>query len=381
MKANKIIPMMLKLLGNLCYLGIVILFLGCSIFRPSSVSFFNKEFISDFTDESFTNKHFAILHHQWGGANGGVSRENVHLQDGKVILNANGDLYAGPIQGVARKTSLPQFHEHKEDPKYGQPWTNRVGGAIMFRKKTGFGSYRVVAKLPAELGVASAFWTFFYNELYPDDPHYDQLKKEGLHEQGNKETGRYIVRNHEIDMEFPSHLPGQKLYQPSLQNVKLNVWRGELKSWGLSEDDPNYWEEFQEGLTPTGVNVGDGKFHEFRFDWYADSVLFFIDGKRLRKVENKPGSNTIPDIAGYFTMGVWFPSAPLAGKPWLADPKRSWAGGSIGQDGGMKANFETVQMEILRFTFHPFKDQKGLRILQETYQPNIKGQFISKGDK
>lgn len=357
-------------------LALSFIFFGCSLFRPVSSSFFNDDFKSDFSNPDVTNQYFAIMHHQWGGANGGVSKENVFLRDGKIICRANGDLYMGNIQGVDRN-SEPRFHTNSNDPKYGQPWTTRVGGAIMFRKKTGFGSYRVVAKLPSVIGVASAFWTFFYNEIYAGHSDYEMYKKEGLHEQGSNEKSYYIVRNHEIDMEFPSHLPGEKLSEPSLKNVKLNVWRGELKNWEVGKDSDDYWEEFQEGLTPIGADMGDGKFHEFRFDWYRDSVLFFIDNKLLRKTLNRKGGKSIPDIAGYFTMGVWFPSSPLPNKPWLVNPKRAWAGGTVDEDGGMKALFQSVEMEIKSFEFIPFKHQKGLRILEETYQPNIKGQFVA----
>lgn len=357
------------------FFGIMLL-VQCSIFKRTPSNFTNDYFLSDLSKLEKVNAHFDILHHQWGGANGGVSKENVFIRDGKIICRANGDLYEGSIQGVDRN-SKPKFHTDRTDPKFGKPWTNRVGGCFMFNKKTGYGSYRVIAKLPTQLGVASAFWTFFYNEIYPSHPDYEKFKQEGLHEQGDKKRGFYIVRNHEIDIEFPSHLEGEKLYKPSLSNVKLNVWRGELKNNKVQKDAEEYWEEFQTGLTPVGKNMGDGQFHEFRFDWYANRVEYYIDGVLLRIHKNGEKGKSIPDIAGYFTMGLWFPSSPLLEKPWLVNPKRAWAGGIIGSDGGMKANFESVEMEISRFEFIPFKKEKRIRVLQETYQPNVKGQFVS----
>ena len=358
-------------------LSMIIMLTQCSLFKRVPRNFTNDYFLSDFNDSQKVNANFAILHHQWGGANGGVSKENVFLRNGKIICRANGDLYTGKVQGIDRLTNDPKFHTDPKDPKFGQPWTNRVGGCIMFNKKTGYGSYRVTAKLPKLLGVASAFWTFFYNEVYSSNSQYLKFKKEGLHQQGSRKKGFYIVRNHEIDIEFPSNLDGGELNKPSLSNAKFNVWRGELKNWAVDNSSEDYWEEFQEGLTPVGKSMGDGQFHEFRFDWHSDRVEYYIDGVLLRTHVNGKKGKSIPDIAGYFTMGLWFPSSPLSDKPWLVNPNKAWAGGKVDSDGGMKANFKSVEMEIKQFEFIPFKNEKGLRILSETYHLNVKGQFVS----
>jgi hypothetical protein len=75
---------------------------------------------------------------------------------------------------------------------------------------------------------------------------------------------------------------------------------------------------------------------------------------------------TIPDISGYFTFGIWFPSSPIAAKPWLVNPSKAWCG--VGADGGMKANFDTVEMRIKSFRFTPFNNYSGQqRNLGETY--------------
>jgi len=177
---------------------------------------------------------------------------------------------------------------------------------------------------------------------------------EGLHEQGNLEDGYYITRNHEIDIEFPSHLNGGTLSNPSLSNFKANTWRGELQNWDVATTDPSYWEEYRDNLTPVGFNIADGNYHKLRFDWHPDKVEYYIDGVLKQTNTNSIKGDTIPDISGFFTFGLWFPSSPLAGKPWLVNPQKAWAGGEIDVDGGMKANFDSVEMKVKQFKFTPF---------------------------
>lgn len=321
-------------------------------------------FSTNFETRQDLDDNFFLMHKAWGGANGGVVAENVEIRDGKLWLYGNGDLYEGSIQGVTRDGD-PKFHTHEADPRLGQPWTNRVGACVVYKEKTGFGSYRVKAKIPTELGQCSAFWTFFYNEIYPEDPRYPEYIAEGLHEQGNLADGYYITRNHEIDIELPSHLDGGILAEPSFNNMKCNTWRGELQNWDVPFGHPEYWEEYRDNLTPTGVDMYNGQEREFRFDWYKDRVEFYIDGVLKRTNTNVPYV-TVPDIPGHFTFGVWFPSSPLPSKPWLVRPDRAWAGGTVDADGGRKAMFDRVVMEVSEFTFTPF-DQTGLRLEAETY--------------
>lgn len=318
-------------------------------------------FSTNFETSSEVSENFYIIHRAWGGANGGVVKENVQHANNRLTLYANGDLYSGRIQGVTRD-GYPKFHTHVDDPQLGKPWTNRVGACLIFKEKTGFGSYRMRCTIPTQLGVAVAFWTFFYNEIYPGDPRWNDFLAEGLHPQGNMVDGFYMTRNHEIDIEFPSHLEGEILWQPSFNNMKCNVWRGELKNWDVSPDDPAYWTEYTDHLTPTGMIIENESEHEFRFDWYKDRVEYYIDG--VLKHTNSDAN--VPDIAGHYTFGLWFPSAPRPDKPWLARQNAAWAGGTLDSDGGVKAMFDRVKMEIKNFSFIPF-DQTGLRKQGETY--------------
>ena len=324
-------------------------------------------FFDNFSDKSTLSDNYFILNKAWGGANGGVVADNVFLRDGELILRANGDRYTGTVQGRDRN-GLLKFHTQAGDPELGQPWRNRVGACAVYNKRTGFGSYEVDCFIPNKLGVAYAIWTFFYNEIYPSDPRYNDFLLEGLHQQGSAEDGYYLTRNHEIDIEFPSHLDGGTLSDPSLSNMKCNTWRGELQNWDVPPTDPTYWEEYRANLTPVGFNIADGNYHKLRYDWYPDRVEFYIDGQLKRVNKNTDKGDTIPDIPGFFTFGVWFPSSPLPAKPWLANPPRCWAGGVVDPDGGMKADFDTVEMRIKSFKFTPFNEFAAQqRNLGETY--------------
>jgi hypothetical protein len=304
------------------------------------------EFIDDFSDETTLKNNYLFSNTAWGGANGGVVPDNVFLRDGVLILKGNGDNYTGTTQGVDGNGL--KFHTNPSDPQFGLPWTNRVGGVISYNKLTGYGSYEVNALIPNVLGVSYAFWTFFYNEIYLDDPRYNEYLAEGLSPQG---VSNYIARNHEIDIEFPSHLTGGTYNNPSLNNMKCNTWIGELSA------------ENTIALTPVGFNIADGNYHKIRFDWYPTRVDYYVDDVLKNSV-----TKTIPNIAGYFTFGSWFPSSPLTAKPWLADPENAWAGGTVTADGGMKANFGSVELKVKGFKFTPFSGFTAQqRVLGVTY--------------
>lgn len=338
---------------------------------PVKVAALNTQttaFFDDFSDASTLKDNYYLLNKAWGGANGGVVSENVFLRDGEMIIKANGDNYTGATQGRDNRGNL-KFHTNPLDPQVGLPWTNRVGGCAVFNKRTGFGSYEIDCFIPNNLGCAYAIWTFFYNEIYPSDPRYNDFLIENLHQQGTLDDGYYLTRNHEIDIEFPSHLDGGVLSEPSLSNMKCNTWRGELQNWDVPITDPAYWEEYRDNLTPVGFNIADGNYHKLRYDWYPDRVEFYIDGVLKRTNVNTLKGNTIPDIPGFFTFGVWFPSSPLSSKPWLVNPVKAWGGGVIDPiDGGMKADFDSIEMRVKSFKFIPFSDYfENERRVGETY--------------
>jgi hypothetical protein len=362
----------------------------------------------------FQQQYFGMAK-AWGGANGGVSPENVYLQNNTLVFEAHGDLYDGTLQGYNRDGSL-KIHDIPQDPAFGEPWTKRVGAVISSKEYCGYGRYIVEAKLPTDIGVAPAFWTFHYGEVYPQDPRYEQLLAQGLHRQGSFGDGYYVVENNEIDIELPSHnsmyvfattaemitpnynivWAGEKvavaedpdpskngtwqltnaaapnllsswtkindeiqlIYQPRKDNMKCNNWKGELGAGnGFTFGTDPFQDEFFAMLTSIGKNVWDGTFHEFRFDWYANRVAFFVDGQQVQV-----NTHFVPDVPGRWTLGLWFPSQPDPVKPWLVRPTGGWA--------GSVANWKYQKMFVKRISHEPFSDAVAggtNRLVGETY--------------
>lgn len=360
-------------------------------------------------------QHYYAMAKSWGGANGGVSPENIYMQDNLLVMEAHGDIYDGTAQGYA-KNGTPKLHDIPADPLYNQPWTTRVGAVLTSKEYCGYGRYIVEAKLPPEIGVAPAFWTFHYGEVYPQDPRYEQLLAQGLHRQGSFGDGYYVVENNEIDIELPSHNANhifatvaemltpnyhivwegetvavaedpdpvnngtwrlnnaaapnilsswskvnndiQRLHQPRKDNIKCNNWKGELGGGnGFTFGTDPFQDEFLSMLTSIGKNVWDGAFHEFRFDWYANRVEFYVDGEMIQV-----NSHFVPDVPGRWTVGLWFPSQPDPEKPWKVRPAGAWAGPS--------ANWRYQKMFIKRIAHLPFTDEEAggaNRLVGETY--------------
>jgi hypothetical protein len=53
---------------------------------------------------------------------------------------------------------------------------------------------------------------------------------------------------------------------------------------------------------------------------------------------------TIPDSRVFYWSLVSIESS--AAKPWLVNPVKAWGGGIVGPDGGMKADFDQVEMIV-----------------------------------
>ncbi|WP_217695361.1 LamG domain-containing protein [Belliella pelovolcani] len=175
----------------------------------------------------------------------------------------------------------------------------------------------------------------------------------GLRPIGNDEDGYYAVRNNEIDIEVPSQLEGGIIDEPSILNAKFNTWRGEYQNWDVDKNHPDYWEEYRDNYRPMGIDVTDGLYHKFRYDWYHDRVEFYIDDVLIITNYNYQfglDSYNIPDVIGKYTMGNWFPSGA-----------RRWA--------GKNANFDIEKMYVKSFKYVPFNDEINNHqvIVGETY--------------
>ena len=312
----------------------------------------NTPLILDFSKDDYrkVNSELMAAHKAWGGTNGGVVQDNVIFdpEAGHLEMRACGDLYTGPVKGVNR---------------IGEPsgFNTRIGACVATRDYFGPGSYRLVAKGVQVPGVCNAFWTFHYEEGYPGAALFDECINDGIHISGDEVAGFYTVRNHEIDIEWPTALKTD-MDQEAVQFTacRFNTWLGELRNWDVKNNDdpvsspnwapyndPDYWSEYTDTFTYHGVDLADDQFHEFRIDWHVGPnkrVEFYIDGVLKQTI-----TTHVPDIPGRFWAGVWFPSAAT-----------HWA--------GRGANFAEQSMFIKTFEIHPFVDEmQYARQRAETY--------------
>lgn len=262
--------------------------LGAQSLREQSVK--KQPLFEDFESSTLNPSMWLIARSQWGGKdiNGGVVPENIHLRAGKLLIKAHGDQYAGPVKGVQRVGGRVSPIAHGR----------RTGACLVTRESYASGRYEARIKVPLNLGVCSALWTFDHHTV--DRQHEDFLSNNG-------EGGSY-VSNHEIDIELPGR-PGPKASDIGYDRVLFNTWVGERA------------QDMTLGPTKLPFEVNDGKFHTWRFDWHTGDpngemgkpveprVDFYLDGELLRSV-----ITTVPAHAGRFWIGTWFPDK-WAGRP------------------------------------------------------------------
>lgn len=310
----------------------------------------------DFAADPVSTIRQALMagHKQWGGLNGGISADNIVLnrQTGLAELTACGDLYSGPVLGTDR---------------FGKPsgFNTRIGACLVTRDYFGPGRYRVVMQPLQAEGACNALWGFHYEESYPGSDLWTSHVVDGLHYGGTEELGFYTVRNHEIDIEFPTALKTDADQEDvAFTHARFNTWQGELRNWAVPNNDvpthdpmyspvndPSYWSEYTDDFTNHGVNLADGNFHELGYDWHLGDnprVEFYIDGVLRHTV-----TTHIPDIPGRFWIGHWFPSAAV-----------HWA--------GRGSNWNTQTMLVKSISITPFADeQSDARNVVETYPNDV----------
>lgn len=384
------------------------------VFQKDTVGF-DIDFTEDFDSAValFKDKFYA-LHNQWGGQNGGVNSNLIYADRGAqtLVFENHGDNYVGEIAGVQKppKNSNNQGYGYKKthdipaDPKLGQDWKTRVGAVAVSAEYAGYGEWSTWMKVPVgTYGVAPALWFFHYQELYPTDERWQFWIDKGGKPYGGGDP--YMVINHEIDMELPSHLamgvfaewnqvsltyfdplaldtqyhiavedgsnqanyglfrltnptlPNLKsswvkvantwdiVSTPKFSNVKFNNWIGEKSAgngWAYTEEEYE-GEEYLALLTQMSTNYADDQFHKWTIKWYKDRTELWVDDVFIRA--NKA---FVPYIPGRITLGAWFPSAVSGDstEPWKYSPARAWA--------GHPADFDTLNIEINRIQFIPF---------------------------
>lgn len=165
----------------------------------------------------------------------------------------------------------------------------RTGGAVVTNQTYKSGSFRMVSSSTATSGVCLAMWSFFYAD------------------------GGSI--NNEIDIEF---FGGNE----NNNNVYFSSYTSESNVTSIHDR-----------VLPYAIN--DGKFHEYRFDWYSGvRVEYYVDGVLFATItSNVPVESADETKNMNIWLGAWCPS---------------WAG---------NATTEESHMYIKSFTYTPFANE------------------------
>lgn len=193
--------------------------------------------------------------------------------------------------------------------------------------------------------------------------------------------GRYAVRNHEIDIEIPSHLKTEGMTDQNikLNNMKTMTWRSEIGRYsnhakqfdtrgnfrdetGVVGPDPvvesqekNYHSNYMP-MFPDGSSPAD-QWHEWGFDWHPDRIEYYVDGVLRHTNYDSEMGRVIPSISGRFVMGIWF-------------PRFGWWNGSnclTNYWAGSQANFSEIEMRVSDWSFEPFNQYPQAGNQGETY--------------
>jgi beta-glucanase (GH16 family) len=216
-----------------------------------------------------TNWHLGL--HQWGSNNQGVVPENLALRqvtnnNGDLIsvleTTAHGDLYTGDVKGIlTTNTSYPMG-----DPRRytRQADGKRTGGLLWTNKRFGPARYEVRMKNLPLSGGCSCMWNYY--------------------EPGEGD-------NTEIDIEMPA--------DGYADATNSSSWAG-FNTYYPTPIDGTY----------QNIDIGsqnDGKFHVYRWDWYAgEKVDFFVDGRLV-----VTSTTNVPSSPAQLWVGNW--PAPWSG--------------------------------------------------------------------
>jgi beta-glucanase (GH16 family) len=208
-------------------------------------------FFDNFLGESLAADRWLNVSKAWGSESytGGVDPANVAVRHGDLVVEAHGNLYTGDLPGP-------------------RGMKVRVGGAVNTKRLFGSGSFEVKAKICPQVGALSCFWTFYW------------------------ESADY---NHEIDFE----MPGNDGQASNLEWGLCTAWRG--------ENAPAF-----KTVHARFPNQNDGNYHLYRIEWHTGtapdstgSVEWYYDNV---KVVSNNDPRCVPNHAGNFWLGIWFPT-------------------------------------------------------------------------
>ena len=231
---------------------------GDEIATLANIEFdFDNAIFDDFVG-GINADHWMIGGGAWGSGNGGVTPDNVfYTEEGVLVFRGNGYYYSkGEVKGLGTL-------------KDGR----NTGSVIISKFNVRPGHYEVKMKPLPRLGACTAFWTYT-----------------------NRISGQYEENdNHEIDIELPG---GKSNNAISFKNVLNTNYITEQMHTSVDAS-------LKEATHAKTINLNDGKFHTFGFDWYTDPavVVYFVDGY-ITAVNNL----FVPTLESKIWLGNWFPN-------------------------------------------------------------------------
>ena len=214
---------------------------------------YSKAFFDDFTN-GVDYDSWIISEDCWGSNRGGLTVKNLfYTDDGTLLLRANGNHYSGDeVQG------------------YGSVKDGRDTGASLVSKfVTGPGRYEVKMKPLPRLGACTAFWTYSNRPV-----------------QGSEND------NHEIDIELPGGKSGGVHSFQYMMNTNYVT-----ESYMANVDF-----KLSEATNNKVINLNDGNFHTFGFDWYTNPELLVY---HVDNVVTVVSDIFIPYLLTRIWVGVW----------------------------------------------------------------------------
>ena len=218
------------------------------------VSFdYDHAFFDDFTN-GVNYDDWIISEDCWGSNKGGLTVKNLFYTDeGTLLMRATGNYYSGDeIRG------------------YGQVKDGKCTGASLVSKfVTGPGRYQVKMKPFPRLGACTAFWTY-----------------------SNRPVPGQENDNHEIDIE----LPGGMHY--GIHSFKYMMNTNYITEKYMDNSDFIMSEVTNNKI----INLNDGEFHTFGFDWYTNPevIVYSVDG-----IVTCVSDIFIPYLTTRMWLGVW----------------------------------------------------------------------------
>ena len=214
---------------------------------------YSKTFFDDFTNGVDYNT-WIISEDCWGSNRGGLTVKNLFYTDeGTLLLRANGNHYSGDeVQG------------------YGSVKDGRDTGASLVSKfVTGPGRYEVKMKPMPRLGGCTAFWTY-----------------------SNRPVSGSENDNHEIDIELPGGKSGGVHSFQYMMNTNYVT-----ETYMANVDF-----KLSEATNNKVINLNDGNFHTFGFDWYTNPelIVYHVDN-----VVTAVSNVFIPYLLTRIWVGVW----------------------------------------------------------------------------